>query len=259
MDKYSPMAEFYDHVVPYQTRQDVAFFVEAAKASGGTILELGCGTGRVLIPTARAGAEIVGLDLSPAMLSKCQAKLSREKLEVQARVQLVAADMREFYLKRGFSLVTIPFRPFQHLVTVEDQLTCLSSIHQHLVEDGKLILDLFNPDPAFLSDDKAFIEHGTEPEFTMPDGSRVLRRQRIVSRDLHNQVQDCELIYYVHYPDGREERKVHRFYMRYLFKYEAEHLLARSGFDIEQVFADYDGSPYGSKYPGELIFVAKKK
>lgn len=85
-------AEFYDYVIPYRDRQDVAFFVEMAMQAAGPVLELGCGTGRVLIPTARAGVEIVGLDSSAPMLAVCQEKLSREPENVQARVRLVRAD-----------------------------------------------------------------------------------------------------------------------------------------------------------------------
>ena len=74
-DRAPFIPEFYDHVVPYTTRQDVAFYVGAARESGGPVLELGCGTGRVLIPTARAGIETVGLDLSAGMLEACQRRL----------------------------------------------------------------------------------------------------------------------------------------------------------------------------------------
>jgi hypothetical protein len=87
----------------------------------------------------------------------------------------------------------------------------------------------------------------------------VLRRHQIVSRDYANQINQIELVYYVTYPDGRKERLVHAFPMRYLFRYEVDHLLARCGFEVEHVYADYDKSPYGAKYPGELIFVAKKR
>ena len=86
----------------------------------------------------------------------------------------------------------------------------------------------------------------------------MVRRHRTVSRDLFNQVMDSELIYYVTHPDGRQERLVHRFHMRYLFRFEAEHLLARSGFEVENVYSDYDKSSYGAKYPGDLIIVARK-
>jgi hypothetical protein len=101
-------------------------------------------------------------------------------------------------------------------------------------------------------------EVGEEPEFVTPDGRKVIRRHRIVARDLHHQINQVELIYYVTHPDGTQERLVHAFPMRYLFRFEAEHLLVRCGFEVEAVYADFDKSPYGSKYPGELIFVAKR-
>ncbi|MGA2260627.1 MAG: class I SAM-dependent methyltransferase [Acidobacteriota bacterium] len=257
-DEYAFIADLYDYVVPYRTRPDIDFFIEAAQSSGGPVLEVGCGTGRVLIPTARAGVDIVGLDLSPHMLQVCRTRLLTEPEAVQSRVRLIQADMRNFDLAQTFNLVTLPFRPFQHLTTVEDQLSCLASIHRHLVESGRLILDLFNPSLEALVRDNLGQEFGDEPEFTSRDGRRVVRRHKILSRDYANQINQIEIAYYVTHPDGREERLVHAFPMRYLYRFEAEHMLARCGFKAEQVFADYDKSPYGSKYPGELIFVAKK-
>jgi SAM-dependent methyltransferase len=257
-EQYAATAEFYDYVVPYQTRQDVAFFVEAAQASGGPVLEVGCGTGRILIPTARAGIPIYGIDLSPYMLDVCERRLEQEPVEVQQRVQLDQADMRDFNLGQTFQLITIPFRPFQHLIEVEDQIACLRCIQRHLADDGRFILDLFNPSLTALARDVTGEEVGDEPEFAMPDGRRVLRRNRVVQRDVFRQYQDVELIYYVTYPDGHTERSVHAFPMRYLFRYEMEHLLARCGFEVEALYADYEKNPYGSKYPGELIFVARK-
>lgn len=257
-DAYPFVAEFYDYVVPYRERQDINFFVDLAKASSAPVLEIGCGTGRVMIPTARAGIEIVGLDSSASMLAICREKLTHEPAEVRERIKLVEADMRQFDLGREFPLVTIPFRPFQHLVSVEDQLTCLATVRRHLAPGGKLVVDLFNPSLPHLVDDRLLEEFNREPPFTMPDGRKVLRRHHILARDLFKQTQDVELIYRVTYPDGREERLVSRFTMRYLFRFEAEHLLVRSGFEVEAVYGDYDKSPYGLKYPGELIFLARK-
>ena len=257
-DEYLSIAELYDYVVPYRNRPDVAFFVEASKESGGPVLEAGCGTGRILIPTARAGVEITGLDLSPHMLAVCRERLKTEPEQVRSRVRLVEGDMRHFELSGTFGLVTLPFRPFQHLTTVGDQLACLDCIHHHLETGGKLILDIFNPWLEALARQNIGEEMAEEPEFSMPDGRRVIRRHKITSRDVFNQINYTELIYYVTHPDGRQERLVQAFPMRYLFRFEAEHLLARAGFEVEQLYADYDKSPYGSKYPGELIFVARK-
>jgi SAM-dependent methyltransferase len=257
-DEYTAIAELYDYVVPYRERADVGFFVEAARESGGPVLEVGCGTGRVLIPTARAGVAITGLDLSPHMLAVCRERLKAESPEVQARVRLVEEDMRQFELAQPFHLVTLPFRPFQHLTSVEEQLACLGCLRRHLAESGKLILDIFNPMLEALVNTDFGKEMAEEPEFSLPDGRKVIRRHSVVSRDVANQINYVELVHYVTHPDGRKERLVQAFPMRYLFKFEAEHLLARAGFTVEQLYADYDKSPYGSKYPGELIFVARK-
>jgi len=257
--KYELIADLYDFVAPYRARPDIDFYVDAAKGANGPVLEVGCGTGRVLIPTARAGVDIVGLDLSPDMLGVCRQRLESEPAAVQSRAQLVQADMREFNPSKTFKLVTIPFRPFQHLMTVADQLACLASIRRHLPDDGLLIFDLFNPSLDALVNGPLGEELELEPEFSTPDERRVVRRDKAVSRDRFNQVNQHELLYYVTYPDGREERLVQAFALRYLFRFEAEHLLARAGFEVEHLYGGFDKSAYGSKYPGELIFVARKR
>jgi SAM-dependent methyltransferase len=233
-------------------------FVEAATQAGGAVLELGCGTGRILIPTARAGVEIVGIDLSQHMLDECRQRLLRESEKVQRRVRLEHADMRGFRLPQTFRLVTVPFRAFQHLETVEDQLSCLASIRKHLDQDGRLILDLFNPLLEALVRDNLGEELEEKPGFTTPDGRQVVRMHKTVTRDRFTQVFQAELIYYVTHPDGRKERLVQAFPMRYLHRFEAEHLLVRGGFAIENLYADFDKNPFGSKYPGDLIFVARQ-
>jgi SAM-dependent methyltransferase len=259
MDEYANTAEFYDHISTYRERQDLSFFVEMAAASAGPMLEIGCGTGRVLLPIARAGLEITGMDMSPSMLSVCRERLAREPSEVQRRVQLREGDMRDFELSRKFTLITLPFRPFQHLLTVADQLACLQHIHRHLAPQGRVIIDVFNPALPFLIDEKYFEESPAEPEFIMPDGRKVARYFRFTSRDPIRQVNEVELIYYVTHPEGRKERLVHAFAMRYFFRYELEHLLARAGFVVETLYGNYDKSPFGANSSGELILVARKE
>lgn len=257
MDQYGLIAGLYDHVGVYRDRPDREFYLEAAREAGPPVLEIGSGTGRVLIPTARAGIEITGLELSPSMLSICRQRLLAEPDQVRARVELVEGDMRRFDLDRTFKLVTIPFRAFQHLVPVEDQLACLGSIRRHLEPGGTLILDLFNPSLEALMRPVG-VEAEDTPETLLPDGRRLSRTFQITSQDRATQANQVELIYHVTHPDGRTQRLVHNFAMRYLFRYEAEHLLVRAGFEIVAVYSGYDRSPFGSTYPGELIFVARK-
>jgi hypothetical protein len=119
---------------------------------------------------------------------------------------------------------------------------------------GRFVLDVFNPDIRRLVD-ASFNE---EPPFQTPDGRHVARKYRKASVDLHAQVLNAEIVYDVTHPDGRKEQLVDPFPFRYYFRYELEHLLARAGFEVEALFSDFDRSPYGSRIPGELIFVTRK-
>ncbi|HEY2250133.1 MAG TPA: hypothetical protein VGH74_03690, partial [Planctomycetaceae bacterium] len=138
------------------------------------------------------------------------------------------------------------------------QLACLRCIHRHLADDGRLLIDVFNPSLPFLTDDDVGQEYEGGPDFTTPDGRKVTHRDKIIARDYFNQVLSIEMIYYITHADGSHERQVHAFSMRYYFRYEMEHLLVRAGFNVDQVYGDYEKNPYGTKYPGELIFVARK-
>jgi hypothetical protein len=119
-------------------------------------------------------------------------------------------------------------------------------------------MDVFNPSLYSLTADNIGEEFGDEPEFVLADGRRVLRTHRIVERDHINQISSVELIYTVTDSEGVQERLVHAFKMRHLFRYEIEHLLVRCGFEVEEVYCDFDRRPYGAIYPGELIVVARK-
>jgi len=101
-DEYAFVAELYDHVGPYRTRRDVTFFLDAAVNAGSPVVEIGCGTGRVLIPTARAGVEIVGVDSSPHMLSVCRERLQHEGEGILLIFDnAIDADALKPYLPRG--------------------------------------------------------------------------------------------------------------------------------------------------------------
>ena len=249
-------AEYYDRVHPYANRADIDFYIGLAAGTGGPVMELGCGTGRVLIPTARLGVEITGVDASAHMLAVCRQKLALEDHDVRRQTRLVEGDMTDLRLDSRFALVTIPFRPFQHLIGVEEQLACLDVAFRHLVSGGLLALDVFDPDVAKLVGSDS--EGDAEDPFSMPDGRTVTRTHRNASIDLHRQVIGAEIVYCVTHPDDRLERLVAAFPLRYFFRYELEHLLARAGFHVEAVYGDFDRSPPGSGRSRELIFVARK-
>ncbi len=256
---YEISADLYDHVGLYRDRQDdVRFYLEQAAAASGPVLELGCGTGRILLPCARAGARITGLDRSAPMLAVARGKLEGEAPEVRDRVHLVEGDMRSFDLGERFALVTIPFRGIQHLLTVEDHLACLTCVARHLATGGLLVFDVFNPMLRALVDATRRSEWGDEPEFTTPAGARVVRRFRVSRVDLPRQIQYLEMIYYVTQPDGTSRRLVEYFSLRHFFRYEVEHLLARCGFTDIRIDGDFAGTPFGETDPAEIVVRARR-
>jgi len=258
-EDYEFVAEFYDTVYERIRNKDIDFFVQYSKLAAGRTLELGCGTGRVLLPTAVSGCGITGIDLSPYMLAKCQVKLNEQPRDVQARVRLIQGNMTDFVTTEQYSLVTAPFRAFQHLISVEQQQSCLGCIRRHLISSGLLILDLFNPFPPRLVDDPKYrAEMEDFPETRLCDGRTLRRTNRTTAFHRNLQYNEIEIIYYISHPDGRTERLVQAFPMRYFFRYEIEHLLNLCGFIVLDLFGDFDKLAFSDSSP-EMIFVAQKR
>ncbi|HOT51452.1 MAG TPA: class I SAM-dependent methyltransferase, partial [Candidatus Hydrogenedentes bacterium] len=153
---YDDWALYYD-VIHEGLPGDVAFYVNMALANGGKALELGTGTGRIAIPMAMAGIEVVGLDNSPAMLALCREKASI--VEPFAKpFRLIVADMAAFDLGETFPFIAIPYRGFMHLLTREEQRGCLDAVRRHLAPDGIFALDTWAAQPkqvAFLARETA--------------------------------------------------------------------------------------------------------
>lgn len=249
-------SEYYDY---HAKRGDIEFFKGYALESGGPVLELGCGTGRVSIPIARAGVNITGLDLSAEMLSLCRKKLVKEPDEVRSRIKLARADMRDFSLDATFALAVITYGPFNNLLTVADQLACLGCIHRHLKKGGRLVFDVIFLGPEELSMKTPAVIVKDRPPFLMPDGRKVSWGLRFEKIDCYNQVIHETLTYDVAYPDGRRERLAYPEETRFFYRLEVEHLLARAGFKPEAVYADFNKTPFGEKPPEEMIIAAVKE
>ena len=254
---------FYDPEV-YDARAqgvpgDVEFFLGLAKdaqAAGHPVLELATGTGRVAIPIARAGVRVVGLDASKEMLAQ-----AREKSSDLDNVRWVEGDMKAFELPEKFGLVFIPFRSFQHLLTVKDQIACLECIHRHLVPGGRLAIDIFNPDLVIMGQWLGAKRGGLQKrrdDYVSPKTEKLVKAWE--TRDYHQANQEVESTFIDEElnDDGVVVSKVYRgLRLRYAFRYEMEHLLARTGFEIEDLFGDCYGAPFGDTSP-EMVFVARK-
>ena len=124
---------------------DVDFYRRLAGQTGDPILEVGCGTGRVAIPLAADGHEVVGVDLSEAMLGLAERSRAALAPDVAARLSFHHADMATLSLGRDFALIIAPSRVFQFLLTTEAQRQGLAALRSHLRPSGLLVLDLFDP------------------------------------------------------------------------------------------------------------------
>jgi len=195
VDSYHVAAKYYDSA--YATMRDLndaPFYLELAKELGGPVLEIGCGTGRVLLPIARAGIEIHGVDNSGPMLGILREHLAREDEAVNQRVTLHTGDMRELRLERKFPLVTIPFRPMQHMYTVTDQIRALKSAAAHLAEGGTLAFDVFYPKFEVLH--IGIGEERLEAEWFSPSDPEVLIR-RFFRKDVVDKINQTSSLTFI--------------------------------------------------------------
>jgi len=248
------LAAIYDAV--YADRDDAGFWQAMASAAGdGPILELGCGTGRVLLPLARAGFDITGLDLSAEMLERCRAKLQSEPPEVSDRVRLLQADMTSFDLGRRFAAIICPFAGFQQLRTVEQQLASLDRCRSHLLPHGRLVLDLPNPDPAppTYARDEPGDGEDTAQLVEWTDGRQIRWWMTVTDYERSQQCNECEVTYEISEADGVTRRITETILLRYVFRYELEHLLVRAGFRIVALYGDYDCSPFADESPAMIV------
>lgn len=149
----------------------VDFWLSQAKLTGGPILELGCGTGKLAIPLAEAGFSVTGLDHSPALLQFAASQ--------NGEVKWVEGDMRSFDLDQSFALITLPSNNLGHLHTPEDFAGCMRSVKRHLAPGGALVIDVFVPDLRLLLRDAQ--DEYLLSEYENPEGLgkvRVMARSR---------------------------------------------------------------------------------
>ncbi|HUV53617.1 MAG TPA: class I SAM-dependent methyltransferase [Candidatus Krumholzibacteriaceae bacterium] len=256
MPRYVDYAEYYDYDnVGGPMTEDIPFYLGYTEETGGPILELACGTGRVMIPIAEAGFTVHGLDFSENMLQVARRKISEKGL--WDRVTLTGGDMADFDLPvKGFTMAFVAVRSFMHLFTQGIQLGFLRCVHRHLRPGGLLLMDLYSPRLSKLAQPPEK-EFSVRREFTMPNGNRVIHKRRFLGIDLLNQINSEEILFEEYDPDGGLVRtRIVPLETRYTFRYELELLLEKAGFEVQSIFRDYDKNPYDGT--GEIIIVAQK-
>lgn len=252
------VARYYDgaYEMVLAASTDVQFYTELAIERPGPVLELGCGTGRVLLELYRAGIECVGLDSSQAMLARLRERAHELRLRPHAGSsspgpELFLGRMQDFDLApRRFQLIYSAFRPFQHLYTVDDQLSCLRTVLRHLEPGGRFAFDVFNPKL-----DRAY--ELSEPEsgdlrFRL-DGREVVRYVSL-RRDPAQQMIEARMRFETLEQGRPIKNETELVRMRWFTRFELEHLMARAGYENVMIYGDFDRSPVGHGSP-ELVVV----
>jgi SAM-dependent methyltransferase len=249
MKIYDPYAHSYD--ADFNTGlEDLPLYREMARRTGGPILELMCGTGRLLLPLAEDGYHLTGVDSSQPMLEVAHTSLSDAGFVDQAT--LLHGDVRTIELPTNhFALAFVAINSFMHLQRVNDQLAALRTAHTALAPDGLFIIDLFNPNPVhMLEEDNRLV---LERHYVL-NGRRVYK---LFASDTDPASQTTRMTYFFDEVDeqGTISRRVMEFTMRWLYRYELEHLLARAGFVLQSLYGSYDLEPY-TNHSERMIAVA---
>ncbi|WP_176556232.1 class I SAM-dependent methyltransferase [Rubellimicrobium rubrum] len=224
------MAEVYDAITPPGPCE--AFYRAEARRAGGPVLELACGTGRLTIPLARDGHEVVGLDASPAMLLQAGRKAAAAGLAVT----WVSGDMRRFDLGRRFGFVLVSCNSLGHMTEPEDLRACLEAVRRHLAPGGVLAFDVVLPDPRNLmppADGVRRLDLGPNPASAIPGEERVE----------YDPVRQIRTAYWRVQPRGRGWIDLEPLVQRQFFPHELPLLLGASGLELMARYGDFARNP----------------
>jgi SAM-dependent methyltransferase len=238
IDSYEITAKYYDGA--YAAKPDLVdlpFYLELAEKSPSPVLEIACGTGRVLIPIARKGIEIHGVDNSRPMLEILKRNLRKESSEVREKVTLQEGDMRELRLGKQFPLVIIPFRPMQHMHTVEDQIRALKTAAAHLTANGILAFDVFYPKFDLINTKMG--EEVPEMEWKSGQDTIVRRYFRKESVDKINQVFNFTFVYRTFKDDKVVAEETENFQLSFYTYPHLRALFLLAGLEIVEEYGSF--------------------
>jgi SAM-dependent methyltransferase len=251
-------AEYYDLATPGSFRDDIDWYRRKAQESGGPVLELGAGTGRITLAIAQDGLSIYGLDADRGMLAVLRRKIAALPGDDRKRITVAEGDMRAFQAGRQFPLVIIPFRAFLHNLTLEDQLACLGRVHEHLQAGGRLAFNVFHPSLEIMAQHTGALAGVWRCNGTFEyAGGHVVRsestRYDTVRQRVHSHHR-CE----EYGADGSLRRTfLQRLELAYLYPADIRRLLEQSGFAQIQISGDFSGRPFAND-ADELVVEATR-
>lgn len=225
-------AEVYDLTKSPNAEQfDFEYYKNALKKLRGPVLEAGCGNGRLLIPLLKAGIDVVGLDISPDMLSLCRKNLKAHK----QNAKLIQADLVAFQSSQKFDAILIPVGTFMLFETVAVAKTVLKNMASLLSKKGKLLIDIGTPSLDLELEGKK-LHRAT---VTKPDGSIILVENTLSYRIL-DQVEEILIKYEEYRASSLVRTEIQRLPLRWWGIYEFECLARECGLSIKRMCADHD-------------------
>lgn len=250
-------AKLYDARVASRNIEDVPFYIQEAKKTEGPVLELACGTGRILIPIAESGIEIVGLEASSDMLNLAKEKVSKLTDETQNLIELIQGDMCNFSLGRTFNTILIPFRSFQHVLTPEDQRKSLLCIKEHLTDNGRLIIHIGDVNHFAIASSAGGTPIRKMHEFLHPETENRVIFWWSRECDVANQISTSHYIFEEIDAEGQTLSRDHVFEeTRHTFRYEMQYLFELCGFQVLELWGDFNRGPY--RQGKEQIWLVQK-
>lgn len=236
--------QHYDLLNSKITDEDLPFYLDSTTKYGEPILELACGTGRLTIPIKEKGYSITGIDISEGMICEARKKASEKKVDIKFHL----ADIRDFDLNCKFKLIILPFNSICHLHDYESIFSCLECVKKHLTDDGRFIVDVFNPSFEHLTRDKDTRTLIGEYFFNS-------QKVKITETNTYNSSDQINYINWYYDIDGIETTE--NLNMRMFFPQELDNYLRCSGFKIEKKYGSFDKSEFTSNSDKQII-ISKK-
>jgi SAM-dependent methyltransferase len=220
------------------------------------VLELGCGTGRVLAPLARDGHRVIGMDIAQPMLARAQARIDALGRVARTRAQLVRADMRSFALEARFPLIICPFNAFQHMYARRDVEAALARVREHLGEGGRFAFDVLNPDLKWLTRDAN--KRWAKTRFRHPVTGERFEYSTNQDYDRTTQIAHMRIYYeLLDVPPEEKRTMVVRLAHRQFFPAELWALLVHAGLRVEERWGGFSEEPFDDDSDSQVLVCSR--
>jgi SAM-dependent methyltransferase len=254
-DFYDTIARYYDAENEDMTA-DLELYSILAERTGGPVLDIGCGTGRVMLHLASEGYPVTGLDTSKAMLDRGRRKL-KNRVDLHELVTFVEGNALDYPLTEKYPLILIPYNGLMHFRTTADQIALLRHLAASLDDDGLLVIDLPNAGEMFATVDDGAVT--LERSFVEPESGHLVMQQSVSTLNRAEQLQYITWIYDEIDTNNLVQRTVAPLTLRYIFPAELDLLLQVSGLRRIERFGDYGQEPFEEGSSRLIVVAAKDK